>query len=262
MQRINKAINEGKIKAPENGADFPVLMGLQIEEGFPHQGTFDFINNVFNPSTGSIAVRGLFANPRRAKGTRLLRPGMFVRIRLPIGEPHKALLVIDKALGSDQGLKFVYVLDKDNKAAVKLRLRPILMTSFAFILGVVPLVVAKGAGAEMRRSLGVAVFAGMLGVTLFGIFLTPVFYYVIQWFGANKKAALEPISTPSLSDGERTEEPHRPELTIAALEKLVQSGTPQAYALLEALAHGSGGEALTKEAKASLQRLTGIKAKI
>ena len=68
--------------------------------------------------------------------------------------------------------------------AVKLRLRPILMTSIAFILGVVPLVIATGAGAEMRRSLGVAVFAGMLGVTLFGIFLTPVFYYVIQRFAA------------------------------------------------------------------------------
>ncbi len=67
--------------------------------------------------------------------------------------------------------------------ACKLRLRPILMTSFAFILGVVPLVIAKGAGAEMRRSLGTAVFAGMLGVTVFGVFLTPVFYYVLQWFG-------------------------------------------------------------------------------
>jgi multidrug efflux pump subunit AcrB len=66
--------------------------------------------------------------------------------------------------------------------AVKLRLRPIMMTSFAFILGVVPLMVAAGAGAEMRRALGTAVFAGMLGVTLFGIFLTPVFFYVIQWF--------------------------------------------------------------------------------
>ncbi len=66
--------------------------------------------------------------------------------------------------------------------AVQLRLRPIMMTSFAFILGVVPLVVAVGAGAEMRRTLGTAVFAGMLGVTLFGIFLTPVFFYVIQWF--------------------------------------------------------------------------------
>jgi multidrug efflux pump len=64
--------------------------------------------------------------------------------------------------------------------ASRLRLRPILMTSFAFILGVVPLVIASGAGAEMRRSLGTAVFSGMLGVTLFGIFLTPVFFYVIQ----------------------------------------------------------------------------------
>jgi multidrug efflux pump subunit AcrB len=67
--------------------------------------------------------------------------------------------------------------------ACKLRLRPILMTSFAFILGVLPLVIASGAGAEMRRALGTAVFAGMLGVTAFGVLLTPVFYYMIQWFG-------------------------------------------------------------------------------
>ena len=60
--------------------------------------------------------------------------------------------------------------------ASRLRLRPILMTSFAFILGVFPLVIATGAGAEMRHSLGTAVFAGMFGVTLFGIFLTPVFF--------------------------------------------------------------------------------------
>src|SRR5262249_49168668 len=61
----------------------------------------------------------------------------------------------------------------------RLRLRPIMMTSFAFILGVVPLVLAQGAGAEMRRPLGTAVFAGMLGVTVFGIFLTPVFFFSI-----------------------------------------------------------------------------------
>src|SRR5258707_15333831 len=66
--------------------------------------------------------------------------------------------------------------------ASRLRLRPILMTSFAFILGVVPLVISEGAGAEMRRTLGTAVFAGMLGVTLFGIFLTPVFFYVVRRF--------------------------------------------------------------------------------
>jgi multidrug efflux pump len=65
--------------------------------------------------------------------------------------------------------------------ASKLRLRPILMTSFAFILGVVPLVLATGAGAEMRVALGVAVFSGMLGVTIFGVFLTPVFYSAIRW---------------------------------------------------------------------------------
>lgn len=64
--------------------------------------------------------------------------------------------------------------------ACRLRLRPILMTSFAFILGVVPLMIAHGPGAEMRQSMGTAVFAGMLGVTFFGIFLTPVFYYVIR----------------------------------------------------------------------------------
>ena len=63
-----------------------------------------------------------------------------------------------------------------------------MMTSFAFILGVVPLIVSEGAGAEMRRMLGVAVFSGMLGVTLFGIFLTPVFFYVIQWFSDRREA--------------------------------------------------------------------------
>jgi len=66
--------------------------------------------------------------------------------------------------------------------ACRLRLRPILMTSFAFIFGVLPLALAKGAGAEMRQALGTAVFFGMLGVTGFGLFLTPVFYVVIMWF--------------------------------------------------------------------------------
>jgi multidrug efflux pump len=72
--------------------------------------------------------------------------------------------------------------------ACRLRLRPIMMTSFAFILGVVPLVIAEGAGAEMRRTLGTAVFSGMLGVTLFGIFLTPVFFYVIDRLGKKTPA--------------------------------------------------------------------------
>ncbi|HEX6011253.1 MAG TPA: efflux RND transporter permease subunit, partial [Geminicoccaceae bacterium] len=68
-------------------------------------------------------------------------------------------------------------------AAARTRLRPILMTSFAFILGVVPLVIATGPGAEMRQSLGTAVFSGMLGVTFFGLLFTPVFYVVCRWLG-------------------------------------------------------------------------------
>ena len=64
--------------------------------------------------------------------------------------------------------------------AARLRLRPILMTSFAFIMGVVPLAVSTGAGAEMRRAMGITVFSGMLGVTLFGLFLTPVFYVLLR----------------------------------------------------------------------------------
>ncbi len=92
--------------------------------------------------------------------------------------------------------------------ACRLRLRPILMTSFAFILGVVPLVIAQGAGAEMRQTLGLAVFSGMLGVTLFGIFLTPVFYYVLQLFGPPPTA-----SSPLVSEtgGGPRDRPHMPD---------------------------------------------------
>ena len=79
--------------------------------------------------------------------------------------------------------------------ACRLRLRPILMTSFAFILGVVPLVLAKGAGAEMRQTLGVTVFSGMLGVTVFGIFFTPVFYFVIRWLTARMQKPAAPGHT-------------------------------------------------------------------
>jgi multidrug efflux pump len=73
--------------------------------------------------------------------------------------------------------------------ASKTRLRPILMTSFAFILGVVPLITSKGAGAEMRFALGIAVFSGMLGVTFFGVFFTPVFYEVIRSYTDRRAAA-------------------------------------------------------------------------
>jgi HAE1 family hydrophobic/amphiphilic exporter-1 len=75
--------------------------------------------------------------------------------------------------------------------AARLRLRPILMTSFAFIFGVIPLIVATGAGAEMRQALGTVVFFGMIGVTFFGVFLTPVFYTAIRYLTDHQPAAKE-----------------------------------------------------------------------
>jgi multidrug efflux system membrane fusion protein len=113
LLKVTRAIDAGSIKESTRA---PIDMGLQGDEGYPHRGYFNFINNAVNPSTGTISVRGVFANPKLNNGVRLLKPGMFVRIRLPIGQPHDALLVIDRALGSDQGTNFVYVLDKDNRA--------------------------------------------------------------------------------------------------------------------------------------------------
>ena len=80
--------------------------------------------------------------------------------------------------------------------AARLRLRPILMTSIAFIAGVFPLVISTGAGAEMRRAMGIAVFSGMIGVTFFGLFLTPVFYVVLEKLGLKKPAPVEAIAAP------------------------------------------------------------------
>jgi multidrug efflux system membrane fusion protein len=94
----------------------PVTIALQGEDRFEHRGTVNFANNQVNPSTGSITVRGVFANPQPPGGVRLLSPGMFVRVRLPIGQPQKALLVLDRVIQSDQGQKYVLVVDDTNLA--------------------------------------------------------------------------------------------------------------------------------------------------
>jgi len=93
----------------------PVLMGLADEDELPHTGYIDFADNVVDAATGTVSVRGVFANPAHAaSGRRLLRPGMFVRIRLPLGKPRPALLVSEKALGTDQGQKYLCVVDAQN----------------------------------------------------------------------------------------------------------------------------------------------------
>ena len=90
--------------------------------------------------------------------------------------------------------------------AARLRLRPILMTSLAFIFGVSPMVWAVGAGAELRQTLGTAVFSGMIGVTLFGLIFTPVFYVVTRWIAVHlsaRRTRQEPATQPTKTDGRK-----------------------------------------------------------
>ncbi|RLP28457.1 multidrug efflux RND transporter permease subunit [Mesorhizobium sp. YM1C-6-2] len=130
-----------------------------------------------------VATRGLDNNV-------LVQIGLVVLIGLAA---KNAILIVEFARqAQERGETLVNAVAE----ASRLRLRPILMTAFAFILGVVPLVIATGPGAEMRRSLGTAVFSGMLGVTLIGLFLTPVFYVVLRrLFPARIKAGAPVVET-------------------------------------------------------------------
>jgi RND family efflux transporter MFP subunit len=90
--------------AASNGPPPPVFLGLANESGHPHAGALDFVDNQVNPATGTVKMRGLFPNSDRA-----LTPGLFVRVRVPVGSAHRALLVSDRAVDTDQGQKVIYV---------------------------------------------------------------------------------------------------------------------------------------------------------
>jgi RND family efflux transporter MFP subunit len=107
--RVRRLVREGKADSPRDGV-VPVWLGLANEDGHPHRGTIDFVDNQVNPKTGTMRLRGVFPNKDQ-----VLTPGLFARVRAPIGRPHKALLVSDRALDTDQGQKIVYVVDSDNK---------------------------------------------------------------------------------------------------------------------------------------------------
>jgi RND family efflux transporter MFP subunit len=101
--------SNGTPSSQSPGLQFPVLMRLANEEKFSRSGTVDFVDNRVNAGTGTIRMRGIFQNP-----TGYLQSGLFVRIRLPIGDPYKALLIPDEALLSDQGKKYLYIVDDKN----------------------------------------------------------------------------------------------------------------------------------------------------
>ncbi len=151
--------------------------------------------------------------------------------------------------------------------ACQLRLRPIIMTSFAFILGVVPLMLSEGAGAEMRRTLGTAVFSGMLGVTIFGIFLTPVFFYVIQWFSDRSAVEFAGAGGPDvaahghghahseLPAGVHMSNGHGDNGVVTGVPVIAQDAMREAEAALNVLRHGHS-DAERRVALETLDRVT------
>jgi RND family efflux transporter MFP subunit len=111
--RIRQLIREGKAKSAGK-TNWPVALGLATEEGFPHQGAIDFEDNQVNPRTGTLRVRGVFPNKDEA-----LSPGLFARVRVPIGQAHRALLVSDRAIDTDQGEKVLYIVSKQNEVVFR-----------------------------------------------------------------------------------------------------------------------------------------------
>jgi len=113
---LNSATGEGSASAPSSASveATEVLMGLADERGYTRRGELDFEDNRIDPSTGTLRVRAVFSNTDR-----LLSPGLFVRIRIPVGDPYRALLVPEGALGTDQGQRFVYVVNDKNEVAYR-----------------------------------------------------------------------------------------------------------------------------------------------
>jgi membrane fusion protein, multidrug efflux system len=111
--RYRRLVKEGKLSSSQGG-DLPVYLKLQDEKGFPHEGAINFTDNAYDSSTGTLLVRGTFRNPDG-----FLVPGNFVRVRLPSSPKYNALLVAERAIGSDQDEKFVYVVDAGNVARLR-----------------------------------------------------------------------------------------------------------------------------------------------
>ncbi len=114
LLRIKRDINQGLIQPAREGQGFEIGFALQGEASYQHKAMVNFVDNQVNPGTGSIPVRAEFPNPKPPNGTYPVLPGMFVRVQLPIGKPQEELLVIDRAVTSEQGIKYVYVVNAQN----------------------------------------------------------------------------------------------------------------------------------------------------
>lgn len=114
--KVKRLVQEGKIPVRDNQSQITFQVALQDETEFKHTARVNFINNKLDPLTGTITVRGVLDNPMVGGKARLFLPGMFCRVKLPIGQARDVTLVAERAVGTDQGNKFVYVVGDDNKA--------------------------------------------------------------------------------------------------------------------------------------------------
>ncbi len=117
LLRVQKLMREGKLKSVREGnaEKYPVDLGLSNGSNeYPYVAYIDFVNNQIDPTTGTLQVRGVINNPLPQQGPRTFAPGMFLRVRLPIGKEHPALLAPQAAIGTDQGQKYVLVVNADN----------------------------------------------------------------------------------------------------------------------------------------------------
>jgi RND family efflux transporter MFP subunit len=122
LLRIRRLVQEGKLQSRQEGAVIKVLLGLSDELDlstgqfqYLHEGIVNFSDNKVDPSTGTLRVRAEIPNPK----PRVFSPGMYMHVRLPIGKPHKALVIAEQAMGTDQGRKYVYVINDKNEAVYR-----------------------------------------------------------------------------------------------------------------------------------------------
>jgi RND family efflux transporter MFP subunit len=116
LQRVTKLVQSGHLKQ-KSIAEIPVEAALSSDSGFPfHDGKIDYVANEFDPGTGTLSARAIFKNPKDSKtGGRLLQPGQFAWARLVYGDPRPGLKVLDRAVGTDQGGRFIYVVNKNGE---------------------------------------------------------------------------------------------------------------------------------------------------
>ncbi len=134
MLKIKRLLQEGKLSKVKAQGDkeVPVQIGLSDEQDFPHQGIVNFTDNRVDLNTGTLRFRAKIENPTDKNGNRFIVPGLFVRVRLPIGDPHSALMIREQAMVTDQGRKTVFVIgdksDKDGKPVLNEKGEPVQVT--------------------------------------------------------------------------------------------------------------------------------------